>query len=75
MIKDNNTLLKLKLKKKKLSIIAFYSSISESIYALFCFILDEPIENFWYECINISFGYIQIICYILDTTVSILMIF
>ena len=75
MIKDNNELLKLKLKARKSGIIAFYNSISESIYALFCLVLDEPIENFWYECINISFGYIQLICYILDTTVSILIIF
>ena len=46
MIKDNNTLLKLKLKKKKSSIIAFYSSISESIYALFCLVLDELLKIF-----------------------------
>ena len=72
MIKDNNELLKLKLSKKKSNIITFYNSISESIYTLFCLILDEPIDNFWYECISNSFGYIQIICYILDTTVSIL---
>ena len=75
MIKDNNELLKLKLSKKKSNIITFYNSINESIYALFCLVLDEPIENFWYECINISFGYIQLICYILDTTVSILINF
>ena len=75
MIKDNNELLKLKLSKKKSNIIVFYNSIIESIYALFCLVLDEPIENFWYECINVSFGYIQLICYILDTTVSILIIF
>ena len=75
MIKDNNELLKLELNEKKSSIITFYNSISESIYTLFCLILDEPFENFWYECINVSFGYIQLICYILDTTVSILIIF
>ena len=75
MIKDNNELLKLELNEKKSSIITFYNSISESIYTLFCLILDEPIENFWYECINVSFGYIQLICYILDTTVSILINF
>ena len=75
MIKDNNELLKLELNEKKSSIITFYNSISESIYTLFCLILDEPIDNFWYECISNSFGYIQIICYILDTTVSILINF
>ena len=46
MIKDNNELLKLKLSKKKSNIIVFYNSISESIYALFCLVLDELLKIF-----------------------------
>ena len=71
MINEKNPLLKLKITKNKSAINGFYNTIIESIYALFDLILDHPIENFWYECINIFFGYMQLICYILDTTVSI----
>ena len=71
MIKEKNPLLNLKLTKNKSFIIEFYNSIIESIYTLYNLILEDPIENFWFECIHIFFGYMPIICYIWDTTVSI----
>ena len=43
----------------------------ESFYALFELILEDPIENFWFECFNISIGYTQLISYTLDLTVNI----
>ena len=71
MIKEKNPLLKLKFTKKKSVIREFFNSIIESIFTLFDLILDDPIESFWYECIHIFFGYMEIITYIFDSTVSI----
>ena len=60
MINEKNPLLKLKHGKNESVIIGFYNNIIESIYALFDLMLDDSIENFCYECINIVFGYNQI---------------
>ena len=42
----------------------------EGLYALFCLMLDDPIENFWYECINIIISYLQLISLSFDESVS-----
>ena len=70
MIKEKSPLLEINFTKKKSSIFEFVNSIIESFYALFELIMENPIESFWYECFNIIFGYMQVICYILDSTVS-----
>ena len=67
---EKSSLLKIKLNKKELLIIKFYRNFVEGLYALFCFILDDPVENFWYESISISLGYFQILIYIIDESVS-----
>ena len=70
MIKENNILLEFKLSKKKSIFIEFYQTSIDIIYSLFDFILDDPIENFWYECFNIFLGYTQLIAYLSDSSVS-----
>ena len=70
MIGEKNPLLKLKIKNRKSTLYEFYYSNSESLYELFDLIIDNSIENFWYESLNIILGYIQLIAYILDPTVS-----
>ncbi len=60
---------------QKISIFAkLYKEFNEGIYALFCFILDDPIENFWYECLSMILGYFQLLFFILDETVSLISI-
>ena len=71
MIREKSPLIELKFTYEKSSIIKFCNSIMESFYALFELILEDPIENFWFECFNISLGYMQLICYLLDQTVNI----
>ena len=71
MIKEKNPLLEIKFKKKKSFIIELYKSIIISFYDLFELILKDPIESFWYECFNIIMSYMQLICYIFDSSVSI----
>ena len=70
MIAEKSSLLKIKLNKKELLIIKFYRNFVEGLYALFCFMLDDPVENFWYESISISLGYFQILIYVIDESVS-----
>ena len=72
MLNENNDLLKLKLKKKKLFILKFLKGISESFYLLFDSLLENPIENIWYEIFSILLGYCQLFLYIIDQTVSII---
>jgi hypothetical protein len=70
MIAEKSPLLKIKLNKKELLLIKFYKNFVEGLYALFCFMLDDPVENFWYESISISLGYFQILIYVIDESVS-----
>ena len=71
MLKDKNPLLKLKLEKEALIIEDKFNNIFESIYALYDYILDNPIENFWFECITIILGYMQILSFAFDEIVRI----
>ena len=70
MIKEKNPLLKLKLTKNNSWFKEFYTKFSELLYELFDLILEDPIESFWYECINIVFGYMQLITFLVDSKVS-----
>ena len=71
MLKENNPLLKLKLKKEEPIIIDVINSIFESIYALYDFILLDPLENFWFECFSIILSYCQLGLFIFDKIVRI----
>ena len=70
MIREKNPLLKLKIQNRKSTLFEFYYSYWESLYELFDLIIENSIDNFWYECINILLGYIQLIAYMFDPTVS-----
>jgi len=74
MLKENNPLLKLDIKMKKSYIFSIIMKVLESFYALFDLILEDPLENFWYEIVSIVLGYIQILYYLIDKTVSELLI-
>jgi len=74
MLKENNPLLKLDIKVKKSYIFSIIMKVLESFYALFDLILEDPLENFWYEIVSIVLGYIQILYYLIDKTVSELLI-
>ena len=70
MLKEKNPLLKLNLKEEKYELSGLISNIYDSFYTLFNTILEDPIENFWYECISIIISYTQILLYLIDKTVS-----
>ena len=74
MINGEIQLLNIQLKNKISKFATLYKAFTEGIYALFCFMLDDPIESFWYECISMTFGYFQLLIFILDETVSLISI-
>ena len=70
MLKEKNPLLKLNLIEKKFILTELCIKIFESFYKIFDIILEDPIENFWFEFLGIVLGYSQIIYYWVDRTVS-----
>lgn len=70
MLKEKNPLLYMKLKKEKSFFFKLNKNITESLYSLFDLILEDLFENIWYEYINIILGYLQLIMFIFDQTVS-----
>ena len=71
MIQEKNSIINIKLSKKSSTFNTLYKQISESLYLLFDLILENPIENIWFECLVILIGYSQLILFIFDPTVSI----
>lgn len=71
MLKEKNPLLKLNFEKDKNIISQNLNSIFDSLYELFDFILNnDPIENFWFECLNIILSYLQLLSLAFDEEVS-----
>ena len=70
MIKEKNPLLNLKLVKDKSPLFDFYNNNIETLFELFDLLLDNPIENIWFEFIKILFGYTQLIAFAFDPGVS-----
>ena len=69
MLKEKIKLLK-DFKEEKTKICQLIKNIFEALYSLFDLILEDPIENFWYEGIGIIISYVQISLYLVDKTVS-----
>ena len=42
----------------------------EGTFLLFYYLLKNPLENFWFECISISIQYSDMFLYLADSTVS-----
>jgi hypothetical protein len=69
MYNEKSPLLKIHLNSELSQFSKFYKEFIEGLYALFCLMLDDTIENFWYECISMSLGYFQLLIYMIDETV------
>ena len=70
MLKIVNPLLQLKLTTEKSFLLQTLKNIYESLFEIFDLILENSIENIWYEYFNIIIGYFQLINFIFDRTVS-----
>ena len=63
MLKEKNPLLKLNIKINEETITNLNGNFFEGLFSLYDFILEDPIENFWYECFNIIISYLQLISF------------
>ena len=70
MLKESNPLIHLNLEKKPIFISNTLKLIYEALYELYRYILEDPFESFWFECIGIIMGYFQILLYLVDKTVN-----
>ena len=70
MLKEKTPILKMNLKSKKETITNIKNNLFSGLFLLYDFILENPIENFWYECINIIISYLQLISLSFDESVS-----
>ena len=70
MKNENKDILKAKIKKKKSTFLKIIDEFYEGFYALFYFILKNPLDNFWWECISLTIQYSQLLIFIIDSTVS-----
>ena len=70
MLKEKNPLLHIDIKEKELDIKKIMKYIFKSLYIIFDLILENPIENFWYEFMAIIISYIQILFCLFEKTVS-----
>ena len=69
MLKEKNPVLKCKIKIENSSSI---NNTFESLYTLYDFILKDPIEIFFLYFFSILLSYLQLISFIFDDTVSII---
>ena len=70
MINEKILLSNLHIEKEESVLTELYKNFVEGLYELYCLMLENPFENFWYECISLSLGYFQLLIYIIDETVS-----
>ena len=70
MLKEKNPLLHIDIKEEELDIKKIMKYIFKSLYIIFDLILENPIENFWYEFMAIIISYIQILFCLFEKTVS-----
>lgn len=75
MNNDNNEILKIEINNKESKLNTKLEELHEGIFAIFYYILKNPIDNFWWECISLTIQYSQLIIFIIDNTVSTKLLF
>ena len=70
MNNENNKILKIEINKKESKIFKKLEELHEGIFAIFFYILKNPMNNFWWECISLTIQYSQLLIFIIDDTVS-----
>ena len=68
---NEKKILKAEIVKKKYKIYKKIEDFYEGFNKLFYFILKNPLDNFWWECISLSIQYIHMLIFIVNETVSI----
>ena len=71
MINENDKIIKAHFQKKDSILFEKIEEFYEGFYALFYFILKNPLNNVWWECISLTIQYSQMLIFIINKTVSI----
>jgi len=71
MINENEKILKVNIQKKDSYLFEKIEEFYEGLNALFYFILKNPLNNVWWECISLTIQYSQMLIFIINETVSI----
>ena len=66
---DNNAILKVNFEKDKPESNKL-SEFLNALFTIFYYILKKPFDNFWWECISVIIQYLQLLIFIIDSTVS-----
>lgn len=72
MLNEKNPLLNIKLKEKNKLLSSKFDDLLEGLFELYDFILQDPIENYWYECFSVLLSYLQLISFLFGESVSLL---
>jgi hypothetical protein len=70
MNNENNKILKIEINEKESKIFKKIDELNEGIFAIFYYILKNPMSNFWWECVSLTIQYSQLLIFIVDDTVS-----
>ena len=70
MKNERKKLLDIDVFKKESKLKLKIKEILEGFYELLYFILKDPLDNFWWECISLIIQYLQLSAFILDDKVS-----
>ena len=71
MINENYKIIEAHFQKKDSKLFEKIEEFYEGFNALFYFILKNPLNNVWWECISLTIQYSQMLIFIINETVSI----
>ena len=70
MQKEAKKILSGEIMKKPSKIKTFIKNFLDGFFSIFYYLLKNPLDNVWWECISLIIQYIQLIILIIDETVS-----
>ena len=70
MQNESKKILDAEIIKRESKIKSKIKELFEGFFCTFFFILKNPLDNLWWECISLIIQYLQLIIFILDETVS-----
>jgi hypothetical protein len=73
MQKDAKKILSGEIIKKPSKLKTFIKNFLDGFFSIFYYLLKNPLDNVWWECISLIIQYIQLIILIIDETVSFLL--
>jgi hypothetical protein len=73
MQKEAKKILSGEIIKKPSKLKTFIKNFLDGFFSIFYYLLKNPLDNVWWECISLIIQYIQLIILIIDETVSFLL--